>query len=172
MSIPEQPQTPANVKVDSLNPQSRQLNLTVKVVKKGEARETVSRSDGSSHKVVDALVGDETGAIYMTLWDDNIEKVKDGDIIDVKNGYVSLFKGSMRLNIGRFGSFEASQAAIAEVNDKNNLSDKTFEQERRPYQGFRPRYGDEGGYRGGGRGGGSGGGSGGGGFRGGRRRRF
>lgn len=170
MSIPEQPQTPANVKVDSLNPQSRQLNLTVKVVKKGEPRETVSRSDGSSHKVVDALVGDETGAIYMTLWDDNIEKVKDGDIIDVKNGYVSLFKGSMRLNIGRFGSFEASQAAIAEVNDKNNLSDKTFEQERRPYQSFRPRYGDEGGYRGGGRGGGSGGGSGG--FRGGRRRRF
>jgi replication factor A1 len=168
MSIPEQPQTPANVKVDSLNPQSRQLNLTVKVVKKGEPRETVSRSDGSSHKVVDALVGDETGAIYMTLWDDNIEKVKDGDIIDVKNGYVSLFKGSMRLNIGRFGSFEASQAAIAEVNDKNNLSDKTFEQERRPYQGFRPRYGDEGGYRGGGRAGGSGGG----GFRGGRRRRF
>ena len=168
MSIPEQPQTPANVKVDSLNPQSRQLNLTVKVVKKGEPRETVSRSDGSSHKVVDALVGDETGAIYMTLWDDNIEKVKDGDIIDVKNGYVSLFKGSMRLNIGRFGSFEASQAAIAEVNDKNNLSDKTFEQERRSYQGFRPRYGDEGGYRGGGRGGGSGGG----GFRGGRRRRF
>jgi replication factor A1 len=167
MSIPEQPQTPANVKVDSLNPQSRQLNLTVKVVKKGEARETVSRSDGSSHKVVDALVGDETGAIYMTLWDDNIEKVKDGDIIDVKNGYVSLFKGSMRLNIGRFGSFEASQAAIAEVNDKNNLSDKTFEQERRPYQSSRPRYGDEGGYRGGGRGGGSGGG----GFRG-RRRRF
>ena len=168
MSIPEQPQTPANVKVDSLNPQSRQLNLTVKVVSKGEARETVSRSDGSSHKVVDALVGDETGAIYMTLWDDNIEKVKDGDIIDVKNGYVSLFKGSMRLNIGRFGSFEASQAAIAEVNDKNNLSDKTFEQERRPYPSFRPRYGDEGGYRGG-RGRGGGGGSGG--FRG-RRRRF
>jgi len=167
MSIPEQPQTPANVKVDSLNPQSRQLNLTVKVVKKGEPRETVSRSDGSSHKVVDALVGDETGAIYMTLWDDNIEKVKDGDIIDVKNGYVSLFKGSMRLNIGRFGSFEASQAAIAEVNDKNNLSDKTFEQERRPYPSFRPRYGDEGGYRGGGRGGGGGSG----GFRG-RRRRF
>jgi replication factor A1 len=166
MSIPEQPQTPANVKVDSLNPQSRQLNLTVKVVKKGEARETVSRSDGSSHKVVDALVGDETGAIYMTLWDDNIEKVKDGDIIDVKNGYVSLFKGSMRLNIGRFGSFEASQAAIAEVNDKNNLSDKTFEQERRPYPSFRPRYGDEGGYRGGGARGGGGGG-----FRG-RRRRF
>ncbi len=167
MSSPEQPPTPASVKVDSLNPQSRQLNLTVKVVSKGEVRETVSRSDGSSHKVTDTLVGDETGEIYMTLWDDNIEKVKEGDIIDVKNGYVSLFKGSMRLNIGRFGSFEASQGTIAEVNDKNNLSDKRYEQERR-YPSFRPRYGDDGGYGGGRSGGGRGGG---GGFRG-RRRRF
>jgi replication factor A1 len=167
MSNPEQPPTPASVKIDSLNPQSRQLNLTVKVVSKGEVRETISRSDGSTHKVTDALVGDETGSIYMTLWDDNIEKVKEGDIIDVKNGYVSLFKGSMRLNIGRFGSFEASKGTIAEVSDKNNLSDKRYEQERRD-SSFRPSYGDRGGY-GGGRGGDRGGGSGG--FRG-RRRRF
>ncbi len=164
MENPEQPQAPASVKVDALNPQSRQLNLTVKVVSKGETRDTISRADGTSHKVVDALVGDETGSIYMTLWDDNIEKVKEGDVIDVKNGYVSLFKGSMRLNIGRFGSFETSQGTIAEVNDKNNLSDKKFEQERR-YPSFRPSFRDEGGYRGGR------GGRGGGGFRG-RRRRF
>lgn len=168
MSNPEQPPAPASVKVESLTPQSRQLNLTVKVVSKGEARETVSRTDGSTHKVVDALVADETGSIYMTLWDDNIEKAKEGDVIDVKNGYVSLFKGSMRLNIGRFGSFEASQGAIAEVNDKNNLSDKTYEQERR-YPSFRPSFRDEGGGYRGGRGGGGGGR---GGFRGGRRRRF
>jgi replication factor A1 len=164
MENPEQPQVPASVKVDTLNPQSRQLNLTVKVVSKGEVRDTISRADGTSHKVVDALVGDETGSIYMTLWDDNIEKVKEGDVIDVKNGYVSLFKGSMRLNIGRFGSFETSQGTVAEVNDKNNLSDKKFEQERR-YPSFRPSFRDEGGYRGGR------GGRGGGGFRG-RRRRF
>ncbi len=161
MTYPEQPPAQASVKVENLNPQSRQLNLTVKVVSKGEARETISRSDGSTHRVVDALVGDETGSIYLTLWDDNIDKVKEGDVIDVKNGYVSLFKGSMRLNIGRFGSFEASKGTIAEVNDKNNLSDKRFEQERR-YPTFRPSFRDEGGYRGrGGRGG----------FRG-RRRRF
>jgi replication factor A1 len=162
MTSPEQPQAPASVKVEILNPQSRQLNLTVKVVSKGEVRETISRADGSTHKVADALVGDETGSIYMTLWDDNIDKVKEGDVIDIKNGYVSLFRGSMRLNTGRFGSFEASQGTIAEVNDKNNLSNKTYEQERR-YPSFRPSFRDEGGYRGGrgGRGG----------FRG-RRRRF
>ncbi len=150
MTDSEQPATQASVKVESLDPRSRQLNLTVKVVSKSEIRETISRSDGSSHRVADALVGDETGSIYMTLWDDNIDKVKEGDIIDIKNGYVSLFKGSMRLNIGRFGSFEASQGTVTEVNEKNNLSDKKFEEERR-YTTFRPAYRDEGGYRGRGR---------------------
>jgi len=152
MTYSEQPETQASVKVESLDPRSRQLNLTVKVVSKSEPRETISRSDGSTHRVVDALVGDETGCVYMTLWDDNIDKVKEGDIIDIKNGYVSLFKGSMRLNIGRFGSFETSQGTVAEVNEKNNLSDKRFEEERR-YPTFRPSYRDEGGYRGRGRGG-------------------
>lgn len=153
MTYSEQPATPTTVKVESLNPRSRQLNVTVKVVSKSEARETISRSDGSTHRVVDALVGDETGSVYMTLWDDNIDKVKEGDVIDVKNGYVSLFKGSMRLNVGRFGSFEASEATIGEVNESNNLSDKTFEEERR-YRPFRPRYQDRGGYEGRGRSGG------------------
>jgi len=131
------------VKVQSLDPQSRQINVTVKVVSKSPVRETVSRSDGSAHRVSDALVGDETGVIYLTLWDDNIEKVNEGDIISIKNGYVSLFKGSMRLNIGRFGSFERAEASLPEVNTKNNLSEKRFEQERR-YPTFRPTYRDEG----------------------------
>ena len=61
-----------SIKVERLDPQSRQINVTVKVVSKSPVRETVSRSDGSAHRVADALVGDETGAIYLTLWDDNI----------------------------------------------------------------------------------------------------
>jgi replication factor A1 len=60
------------VKVESLTPNSRQVNTVVKVVSKSPVRETISRRDGSVHKVTDALVGDETGAIYLTLWDDNI----------------------------------------------------------------------------------------------------
>ena len=146
----EQPTAAANVKVESLDPESRQVNVTVKVVSKGQARETTSRRDASTHRVVDALVGDETGSVYLTLWDDNIDKVNEGDTISVKNGYVSLFRGSMRLNIGRYGSMEASDRAIENVNAENNLSNKEFP-ERRRYPSFRPRYRDEG-YGGRGRG--------------------
>jgi replication factor A1 len=149
----EQPTAAASVKVESLDPESRQVNVTVKVVSKGEARETVSRRDGSTHRVVDALVGDETGSVYLTLWDDNIDKVNAGDTINVKNGYVSLFRGSMRLNIGRYGSLETGAQPIENVNADNNLSNKEFPMpERRGYPSFRPRYRDEGGGGYGGRG--------------------
>ncbi len=144
------------VKISELGPESRQVNTTVKVVQKGEARETVSRQDGTTHRVLDALVGDDSGAIYMTLWDDNIDKVNEGETVNVKNGYVRPFKGSMRLNIGRYGTLEPATTALGDVNTQNNLSDKLVEE--RPY---RSSYG--GGRRFGG-GGGGGYGRGGGGY--------
>jgi replication factor A1 len=126
--------------------------------------------DGSAHKVCDALVGDETGVVYLTLWDDNITKINEGDSIRVENGYVTLFKGNMRLNIGKYGKLDPAKEPLAvEVNQENNVSSKTYEQERRPYRGGR---GGGRGFGGGGYGGRSGGGGyggrdrrGGGGFR-------
>ncbi|OGD54967.1 hypothetical protein A3K80_02055 [Candidatus Bathyarchaeota archaeon RBG_13_38_9] len=183
MSFDEKPkaaessETAESVKVETLTPNSRQINTTVKVASKSPVRETVSRRDGSTHKVTDVLVGDETGSVYMTLWDDNIENVKEEAVIDIKNGYIGLFKGSMRLNLGRYGSYSASSSTIESINTKNNLSDKQYEQERRD----RPRYGGGGGGYGGGGdrgrrygggGGGYGGDSGGGNRRFGSRRRF
>ena len=152
------------VKVSGLGPYSKQVNTTVKVVQKGEARETVSRQDGTTHRVLDALVGDETGTIYMTLWDDNIDKVNESDTVNVKNGYVRPFKGSMRLNIGRYGTLEPAESPLGDVNTQNNLSDKVVEEERpyRPYGGGGRGYGGGGGGgygRGGGGGYGRGGGS-------------
>jgi replication factor A1 len=146
------------IKVSDLQPYSKQVNTTVKIVQKGEARETVSRQDGTTHRVLDALVGDETGAIYMTLWDENIDKVNEGDTVMVKNGYVRPFKGSMRLNIGRYGSLEPAESALGDVNTQNNLSDKMVEE--RPYRSYGGgrRFGGGGYGRGGGYGGGRGGG--------------
>ncbi|MGE5187573.1 MAG: single-stranded DNA-binding protein [Betaproteobacteria bacterium] len=151
----ENKKEPVEAKVGDLNPQSKAVNVTAKVVSKTEIREIPMGRDGSPHKVSDALIGDETGVVYLTLWDDNIEKVNEGDTVRVENGYVTLFKGNIRLNIGKYGKLEPAQTPLtAEVNTENNVSSKTYEQERRPFRGG----------RGGGRG------FGGGGFRGGDRR--
>jgi replication factor A1 len=139
------PQT-VDVKIGELTPNSKAVNVTAKVVSKGEVRSTTSGRDYSAHRVVDVLVGDETGCVYLNLWDDNIDKVKEGDILKIKNGYVNLFRGNIRLNIGRYGSFEVvTEPIIKEVNTENNVSSKQYEQERR----FGGRYGgDRGGYGG------------------------
>ncbi|MCW4034309.1 MAG: single-stranded DNA-binding protein [Candidatus Bathyarchaeota archaeon] len=151
------------VKVETLTPQSRGVNTIVKVVSKGEVRSVTGR-DYSVRRVSDALVGDETGCLYMTLWDDKIDAIADGATLSINNGYINLFRGNMRLNIGKYGSYElVEDSPIEEVNTENNLSDKRYEQERR----FN-RYGGRGGGGRGGYGGGRGG-SGGGGYQ---RRRY
>ncbi len=133
------------MKVKDLTPRSREVNVNVKVVSKGEPREITSRRDFSTHRVADVLVGDETGCVYLTLWDEKIDEVNEEDAVSIQNGYINLFRGSMRLNVGRYGSLKVlEESPVSEVNTENNLSEKQYEEERR-YPSYRPRpsYGRE-----------------------------
>lgn len=139
---------PVDVKIGELTPDSKAVNVIAKVISKSEVRNITSGRDFAAHKIVDAVVGDETGCVCLNLWDDNIDKVKEGETISIKNGYVNLFRGNMRLNIGRYGSLEViSESPITEVNTENNLSDKKYEQERRFDRGYGGRRGGYGGGR-------------------------
>jgi len=145
MSNEETSESKEFVKIEELTPSSRRVNVVVKVVSKSEARSVMGR--GGQHKVADALVGDETGCIYLTLWDDNIDEIEEEETISITNGYVNLFRGNMRLNIGRYGSFEVlEESTIEEVNTENNLSQKRYEQRRR-YRPYQSRYGGRRGYQ-------------------------
>ena len=159
MSNEEPTESEELVKVETLTPNSKGVNTIVKVVSKGEIRSVTGR-DYSVRRVADALVGDETASVYMTLWDEKIDAINDGATLRITNGYINLFRGNMRLNVGKYGSYEVLEdSPIAEVNTENNLSDKRYEQERR----YRRPYRQSGGYGGrsggyGGRGGGRSGG--------------
>ena len=138
---------PVDVKVGELTSTSRAVNVIAKTVSKSEVRNIAAGRDGAPHRVSDALVGDDTGCVYLTLWDDNIEKVKEGDTVNVKNGYINLFRGNMRLNVGRYGTLEiAEQPFEGEVNTENNVSSKVYERPRREYR-ERSYGGRRGGYR-------------------------
>jgi replication factor A1 len=116
------------VKIADLNQYSRQINVIAKVISKTDIREVVTRTDETTHRVCEALVADDTGAIYLTLWDDAIDNVAEGQVLGIKNGYMNTFRGSMRLNIGRYGSFEPLEVApFEDVNLENNLSSKQVE---------------------------------------------
>lgn len=80
-------------------------NVTVegKVMEKSEAREVLSRFKDETYKVASAMIGDETGTIKMTLWNEQIDKVNVDNLVKVENGYVSSFRGEIQLNVGKFG---------------------------------------------------------------------
>jgi len=126
------------MKVGELRTYSRRVNLVVKIVEKGEEREVFSRSDGRSHRVAEALIGDKTASVLLTLWDDNIDRFEVSDVIQISNGYANLFRGSLRLNIGRYGTAEKVDQEVEEVNTENNLSTKQYSDSfRRPTRGYR-----------------------------------
>ena len=127
----EQPASGEFVKVEKLTPDSRAVNTIVKVLSKSDVRHVTGR-DYSVRRVADALVGDETGCVYLTLWNDTIDKITEESTLHITNGYVNLLRGNMRLNIGKYGSFRLlAESPITEVNTENNLSDKRYAQERR-----------------------------------------
>ena len=91
-SMKEAP-TSEHVKVDLLKPRMRNVNATVKIISKGEAREITLRRDYTVHSIAEALVGDETGGVLLNLWDKQIYEFDENDVVEIRNGYTSLFRG-------------------------------------------------------------------------------
>ena len=160
---------PIEATVAELKPRMKNITITFKVVAIGEEREVTSRNDGATHRVADATVGDSTGCVQVPLWDSSIDDMKAGSTYTLKNGYTGLFRGNLRLNIGKYGEIAEAEEAIEEINEEVDMSAEEHEdyRRRRSYGG-----GGGGGYGRGGGGGYSGGGGGyGGGGYGGRDRR-
>lgn len=143
---PEVERAPAvAVKVKDLTPQSRRVNVVAKVLSVGEPKEIPDRFGGEPKKVAEAKVGDETGTVILSLWQEQIGSVSEGDVLSIENGYISLVQGHMRLNIGKYGKMTKTDKEISNINTEVDLSAVEHERERRD---FRPRYGGGSGGRG------------------------
>jgi len=70
---------------------------------------------GKQGKVCNATAKDETGNIVLTLWNEDIDKVKTGDTIKIDNGWVSEWQGELQLSTGKFGKLEIVSSGTAET---------------------------------------------------------
>jgi len=161
--------TPTNFNVKDMTETSKNVNATLKVIEIGEVKDIQSKF--GDKRVCEVKVADATGSILLSLWDDQIGKIAVNDIISIQNGYISVVRNSMRLNIGKYGKMLLSEEALPEVILEPNMSDKHVEQPERPRRtggfgggsgggggGYGSMYGGGGSYGRGGFGGGSGGG--------------
>jgi len=125
------------LKVDELTPRTGRVNMPVKVISLDEPR---SMDNGTM--VCEGLVGDETGTVIMSFWNDEIEVAQNDVVLDLKDARANLVRGHMRLSLGKKGSMKESNTTLDNIKQSVNLSDLEYEM---------PRMGGRGGPRGGGR---------------------
>ena len=111
--------------------------MPVKVISLDEPR---SMDNGTM--ICEGLVGDETGTVIMSFWNDEIETAQKDTVLELKDARANLVRGHMRLSLGKKGSMKESKDSIDAIKESVNLSDLEYEM---------PRMGGRGG--GGGRGG-------------------
>jgi replication factor A1 len=92
-------------KINELKPGDREVNVKANIDSISEPR-TVNLRAGGTAQVADAIISDETGNIKLSLWDDQIRSVREGDMISIENGYTQTFRGENSLSIGRYGKLK------------------------------------------------------------------
>ncbi|CAL0331511.1 unnamed protein product [Lupinus luteus] len=115
---------PVFTKVDQLRPGTSGHTLIVKVVNAKIVLQK-GRPDGPQPRqmrLAECLVGDETGLIIFTARNDQVDLLKDGTTVVLRNAKIDMFKGSMRLAVDKWGRVEVTEPASFTVKEDNNLS--------------------------------------------------
>lgn len=86
------------------------VNVRGTITKQIRVKEVTLRS-GTPARVGEFELEDESGKITLVLWNENIDRVKPGDEVEIENGYVSSFRGDLQLNVGRFGTLRLVREA-------------------------------------------------------------
>ncbi|CAN8230169.1 unnamed protein product [Cochlearia groenlandica] len=121
---------PVFVKVDQIKPGTSGHTLTVKVVdantvvptaRKNLPANSMSRPSHPS-RIVECLIGDETGCILFTARNEQVDLMKPGETVIIRNSRIDMFKGTMRLGVDKWGRIESTEPASFTVKEDNNLS--------------------------------------------------
>lgn len=115
------------MQVKDLKPRQGNVNIELKVREVGEVREF--NKFGNVGRVANATAEDETGTIKVSLWNDDVEKVKAGDKIRITNGWVSEFQGEKQLSAGRLGKLEVIGNGELESTEKVSRIGEEVEEE-------------------------------------------
>ena len=91
--------------IKQLQPKQGNVDIELDVLEVDDAREF--QKFGKAGRVATAQAKDATGdKIKLTLWNDDIDRIKAGDKVKLTNGYVSEWQGELQLTTGSFGKIE------------------------------------------------------------------
>lgn len=100
-------------KIAEITADMKNIDTEGQIVEKDEPRKVQSRTSSEEFTVCNATLADDTGSIALTLWNDDIAKIQVADFVTIKNGYTTLFKNNIQLNVGKYGRIEVKGAPPA-----------------------------------------------------------
>ncbi len=78
------------------------VNLVGEIVEISEPREF--QKFGKPGRVANAKLKDDTGDVTLTLWNEQVDEFKQGDKVEIKDGYVNEWQGNLQITSGRNGT--------------------------------------------------------------------
>ena len=91
------------MKIEGLRPGMENIDLDVTVLNLKEPRQVTTHT-GLEHILVEGEVEDDTGKAILTVWNERIDQLDGiaiGNIVELKNCFISSFKGVIHVNVGR-----------------------------------------------------------------------
>ena len=90
--------------IKDLQPRQADVEVEAVVISVSEPREF--NKSGKPGKVANAVIKDATGSVKLSLWNEQIERIKTGDRIKIEKGYVGEWQGELQLTTGKFGTID------------------------------------------------------------------
>ena len=116
------------ITMNELSPGTRvTMHLKVQSVKITRERR---RYEGTVNRSAECIVGDDFGCSMLIAKDDQLDIVKEGALITIRNAHANVVREHMRIEVDRWAKVEATAAGAAKVNGvktDNNLSDIAYE---------------------------------------------
>ncbi|WP_436346719.1 single-stranded DNA binding protein [Natronorubrum sp. FCH18a] len=116
--------------VEALSLGLSNVNLVGLVLDTDSVR-TFDRDDGSEGKVSNLVLGDSTGRIRVTLWDEQADlatEIDPGTTVEVIDGYVKDRDGTLELHVGNRGAVEEVDEEVEYVPESTPIEDLEIDQ--------------------------------------------
>ncbi len=117
------PSEPTSTPIENLRAGMKKINVDATVLETPKPKQ-VHTQFGNLVMMAHTYVEDETGKVKLCLWDQQINCVHEGDVVQIRNASVATFKGEKQLRLGKSGSLTVVRNEPADSKPRPSTTNK------------------------------------------------
>ncbi len=117
-------------KIIDLKPRSENVNVKGRVIEASPPK-TINTRKGI-RTISNAVIGDETGRVQVTLWGSKAGTLKEGEVVEIEGAWTTSFRGKVQLNVGR-----STEVKIVDNNEAPQAEDIPEDEPTAPMEPYR-----------------------------------